>query len=245
MTGNTCRESEIESAKTITDNVDGWLQPAEGTFLYEVARNCKGRGVIVEIGSWKGKSTIWLAKGSKAGNNTKVYAIDPHIGSSENIEKLGIVWTYPEFRHNIENAEVEDIVISIPKTSEDAAREWDGKPIELLWIDGAHEYEMVKLDFDLWSPYLVEGGIIAFHDTTGWEGPRRLVKEELYTSPNYTDVRFINSLTYARKTRTNSIAQRLKSNWVLFLKNLCELGLNLHPPERIRKLVRIIVGGVQ
>ena len=244
MTG-TYWESEIESTKAITDSIEGWLQSAEGAFLYKAAKNCEGKGVIVEIGSWKGKSTIWLAKGSKAGSNIKVYAIDPHTGSSENIEKLGEIWTYQEFKGNIEKAEVEDIVISILKTSGDAAREWNGKPIELLWIDGAHEYEMVKLDFDLWSPYLIEGGIVAFHDTIGWEGPRRLVKEALYTSHNFSDVRFIYSLTYARKTHTNSIAQRLRNYWVLFLKNLCKLGLNLHPPEPTRRLVNRIISRIQ
>jgi predicted O-methyltransferase YrrM len=214
-------ESEIESIKAVIDSIEGFLQPAEGLFLYKTAKNCRGRGVIVEIGSWKGKSTTWLAKGSQSGNNIKVYAIDPHTGSSENREKLGEVWTYQEFMRNIKKAEVDDIVVSILKTSEEAAREWNGKPIELLWIDGAHEYELVKLDFDLWSPYLVEGGIVAFHDTIVWGGPRRLVKEALYDSHNFSDVRFIDSLTSARKIHTNSRAQRLRNNWVLMLKRIC------------------------
>jgi len=238
-------ESEIESTKAITDNIEGWLQFTEGAFLYKAAKNCEGRGVIVEIGSWKGKSTIWLAKGSKAGNNTKVYAIDPHTGSSRSRKRYGKVWSYPEFEHNIIEANVQDIVIPVIKTSKEAEQEWDGKPIELLWIDGAHEYEMVKLDFELWSHYLIEGGIIAFHDTIGWKGPRRLVKEEIYTSHNFTNVRFTYSITYAQKVRTNSITQRLRNNWVLFLKNICELGINFQPPEPIKRLANRIVGVVQ
>jgi len=160
-------EAEIEHVKEATDKVEGWLTDAQGEFLYNAAKNCQGRGVIVEIGSWKGKSTIWLAKGSKAGSNVKIYAIDPHTGSSGHKKKRGEVWTFEEFKQNIKRANVEDIVVPVVKTSEDAERDWDGKPIELLWIDGEHEYEMVKLDFDLWSPYLVEGGTIAFHDTIG------------------------------------------------------------------------------
>ena len=244
MTSAYC-ESEIESIKAVTDSIEGWLQPAEGLFLYKTAKNCGGRGVIVEIGSWKGKSTIWLAKGSKTGSNVKVYAIDPHTGSPENIKKRREIWTYQEFKRNIEKAEVQDIVMPVIKTSEDAAREWNGKPIELLWIDGAHEYEMVKLDFDLWSPYLIEGGIIAFHDTIGWEGPGRLVKEALYTSRNFANVRFIYSITYARKVRNNSITQRIRNNWVLLLKNTCEVGITLQPPEPIKRLANRLVSRVQ
>src|SRR5204862_2126445 len=56
--------------------IGGWLTPKEGRLLYELARGCTGRGVIVEIGSWKGKSTIWLASGSRRGPGVFVYAID-------------------------------------------------------------------------------------------------------------------------------------------------------------------------
>ena len=238
-------KEEIKAVEVITDYLDGWLHPQEGKFLYKAARNCKGKGVIVEIGSWKGKSTIWLAKGSKAGSGVKVYAIDPHTGSSENRRRYGEVWTFPEFEHNVVEADVQDIVIPLIKTSEEAGREWDGKAIELLWIDGAHEYEMVKQDFELWSQYLVEGGIIAFHDTIGWKGPRRLVKEEIYTSRNFADVRFIRASTFARKVNKNTRAQRLRNNWVLFLKNICELGNKGRPPEPVRRLANRIIGIAQ
>jgi len=80
---------EKEEIKKFVEKVDGWLLDIEGELLYDLAKNCKGNGVIVEIGSWTGKSTIWLGKGSKAGNKVKVYAIDPHTGSSE--QKNGII----------------------------------------------------------------------------------------------------------------------------------------------------------
>lgn len=238
-------EEEIKAVEIITDRLDGWLHPQEGKFLYKAAKNCKGKGVIVEIGSWKGKSTIWLAKGSKAGSGVKVYAIDPHTGSSENRDKYGKVWTYPEFEHNITEADVQDIVVPLIKTSEESGREWDGKAIELLWIDGAHEYEMVKQDFELWSQYLIEGGIIAFHDTIGWSGPRRLVKEEIYTSRNFTDVRFIMTSTFARKVNRNTMLQRLRNNRVMFIKNICELGSTIPLPSPVRTLANSIVSRIQ
>jgi MMP 1-O-methyltransferase len=238
-------EEEIKAVRLITGRLDGWLHPLEGEYLYKAARNCQGKGVIVEIGSWKGKSTIWLAKGSQAGNGVKVYAIDPHTGSPECRKQYEEVWTYPEFEHNIVEAGVQHIVIPLIKTSKEARQEWDGKPIELLWIDGAHEYEMVKEDFEVWSHYLVEGGIIAFHDTIGWRGPRRLVREEIYTSRNFADVRFIMTSTFAQKVNKNTVMQRLRNNRVLFLKDMCELGSILHPPSPVRMLAHRIIRGVQ
>ncbi len=238
-------KAEIVHVKEATDKIGGWLTDAQGEFLYNAAKNCKGKGVIVEIGAWKGKSAIWLAKGSKAGSNVKIYAIDPHTGSSGYKKRYGEVWTFEEFKENIKRANVEDIVVPVVKTSEDAARDWDGKPIELLWVDGEHEYEMVKLDFDLWSPYLIEGGIIAFHDTIRWPGPKRVAKDKIYNSHNFANVGFIGSLTYARKVRVNSLVERLRNRWVLFLKGVYESGLDLRLPKPIEKLAKRIVSLVQ
>lgn len=238
-------EAEIAIVKEAASKAEGWLADAQGKFLYNAAKNCQGRGVIVEIGSWKGKSTIWLAKGSKAGRNVKIYSVDPHTGASSYRERYGEVWTFEEFKQNIKLANVEDVVVPVIKTSKDAARDWDGKSIELLWIDGEHEYEMVKLDFELWYPYLIEGGTIAFHDTIGWPGPQRVVKDKIYKSHNFKDVGFIGSLTYARKVRQNSLAERLRNRWVLLLKDVYYLGSGLHLPQPIRKLARRIVSLMQ
>jgi len=182
------------------ENVEGWLQEKEGEFLYRTAKNVSGEHAIVEIGSWKGKSTICLALGSKAGNKAKVYAVDPHTGSTELKEIYGEIWTLEDFKSNIRSAGCKDIVVPIVKTSEEAAEGWN-KPIEFLFIDGAHEYELVKLDFELWHPHLIKGGVIAFHDTTGdrLEGPKRVVEEFVFNSRNFRDIGFIDSITFATK----------------------------------------------
>ena len=238
-------KAEIEYIKERTGKVEGWLTDTEAEFLYNAAKNCQGNGVIVEIGSWKGKSTIWLAKGSKAGSNIKVHAIDPHTGSSEHKERYGEVWTFKEFKENIKRANVADIVVPVVKTSEDAARDWDGKPIELLWIDGGHEYEVVKLDIDLWSPYLTNGGTIAVHDTTWLTGPKRVVKDKIFYSHNFANVRFVDTLTYARKVSVNSLAGRLRNRWVLFLLDAHDWGRGLPLPRPIRILARRILTLIQ
>jgi predicted O-methyltransferase YrrM len=179
-------------------DTDGWLTPGEGTFLYMAAQSCTGNGDIVEIGSWKGLSTTFIAKGSKAGKNVKVYAIDPHTGSPEHKEKYPNIDTYEEFKTNLHDLDVDDIVIPIKATSAEVAADWN-KPIELIFIDGAHEYKQVKQDFDVWYPYLIEGGMIALHDTTGWEGPAKVAKEEIVESGKFYDIRISGSITFGRR----------------------------------------------
>lgn len=204
----------MEDIEDITPNIDGFLTNKEGKFLYHVAKNCR-IGVIVEIGSFKGKSTIWLAKGSKKGSEINIYAIDPHTGSPEHKERYGNVWTFEEFKKNIKNEKVDDIVIPIVKTSEEAEKDWDFKPIEFLWIDGNHEYEMVKLDYEKWSPYLIDGGIIAFHDTTTWIGPSKVVEENLFKSKTFIVFERIDSITFAQKVKQNTSRDRLRNRWLL------------------------------
>jgi len=206
---------DIEEIKKITNKVDGWLTDNEGALLYNLAKKCTGKGVIVEIGSWKGKSTILLAKGSKDGNKTKIYAIDHHTGSSEHRLNGNKVWTFDDFKNNIKNAQVDDIIIPIVKTSEQAAKDFN-MPVELLFIDGAHEYEFVKQDFELWFPRLINKGIIAFHDTTEWPGPKKVVEESIRNSKYFKNINLIDSITYAQKNQLPK--ERFRDKFLLFFK---------------------------
>lgn len=237
--------AEIGPVKELAAQVEGWLTDAEAQYLYQAAKNCRGDGVIVEVGSWKGKSTIWLAKGSKAGNNVKIYAIDPHTGSSVHRDKYGKVRTLDEFQANIKRANVADIIVPLVKTSQDAEQDWHGKPVELLWIDGDHDYEMVALDLTLWSQYLIEGGTIAFHDTIFWHGPKKVVRDKICNSHAFAVVGFVDSITFARKVRANTLVTRLRNQWVLFLKNIFESGISLHLPTPVGKMAKKILKLVQ
>jgi len=194
---------DTEDIKKIVKNVDGWFSDKEGELVYNLAKNCTGKGVIVEIGSWKGKSTIWLGKGSKSGNEVPIYAIDPHTGSSEHQKENKKIWTFEEFKKNIKNANVDDIITPIVKTSKDAAQNFD-KPVEFIFIDGEHEHNFVKLDFDLWFPKVIDGGIMAFHDTTRFSGPKEVVRDLMFKSPFFKNVDFVNSITFGQKVIQNS-----------------------------------------
>ena len=231
---------EIGEIRGFIDGVEGWLSHKEGELLYNLAKNCTGRGCIVEIGSWKGKSTIWLGKGSKRGSSIKIHAVDPHIGFPDVEETYGKIWTFEEFKTNINASGVDDVIVPVVKTSEDAARDFHD-PVELIFIDGVHQYDYVKLDFELWFPKVLEGGIMAFHDTTGTQGAKQVVEEYVYRSRHFKNVRFADSITFAEKVKQNSLQDCLKNRYMLLLKHLYEFACKLHLPKSLRMLGKRIL----
>lgn len=233
---------DLDAVKRMTDQIDGWLSFAEAIVLYDLARNCQGKGVIVNIGAWKGKSTIWLGTGSQNGNNVKVYSIDPHKGSIEHQKKYGKINTYNEFMKNIRKAGISKLTIPLVMTSEEAAKNFK-EPVELVFIDGAHEYDMVKMDLDLWFPKVVDDGFIVFHDTLrkAWPGPKKVVDEFVYKSHVFKDVSFLETLTIAKKTKRNSLRDRMKNRTVLLVKNVCGFAVDLPIPKKVVRLIKKII----
>ena len=222
---------DAEEARRLADAVEGWLTPEEGRLLYNLAKTCTGQGVIVEIGSWKGKSTIWLGRGSKAGGRVPIYAIDPHTGSAETWQMFGEVWTFDEFLANIQTADVAGLVIPLRQMSEEAARSFD-KAVELIFIDGAHEYEMVRLDFELWFPKVIDGGIMAFHDADA-PGPRELVEKHVLGSRHFRHGRFVHSILVAEKVSRASLKERFRNRCTL-------MSRRRYLPQPIRGIARRI-----
>jgi MMP 1-O-methyltransferase len=193
--------------KPLIADIPGWLTDEEGEALYELARSCNGSGVIVEIGSWKGKSTVCLGLGSQAGNSVPVYAVDPHAD-----------YRFGDFKTNVERAGLADLVRPIASLSQTAADDFD-QAIELLFVDGSHEYDLVLEDFEKWVPKVVDGGWVAFHDTTWTKGPRKVVGQGIYRSRRFKDARFvIGSTTVARKVEHNTLADRTRNRYVLGVK---------------------------
>jgi len=201
--------------------IEGWLTAKEGNVLYELAKNCSVDGVIVEVGSWKGKSTICLAKGSIAGNRMKIFAVDPHTGSAEH-RKHGTVNTLAEFKRNIRQAEVQHIITPLVMTSEQAAEKFP-MPVGLLFVDGSHDYADVKKDFDCWISRVIPNGIVAFHDSVKWSGVRKVVDELVYNSNRFRHIRLINSMTIAEKVYGNNFCERMQNRTGLLQKKVIEL----------------------
>jgi len=195
--------SDFAPVRELIKDVPGWLSDEEGEALYELARECTGKGVIVEIGSWKGKSTICLGLGARAGNGVRIFAVDPHAD-----------YRHGEFKENIDRAGIADLVTPVKGLSQDVVGEFD-EPIELLFVDGSHDEDDVRTDFDQWVPKVVEGGVVAFHDTTWHDGVRKVVADKVYSSRQFKDVRFvIGSTTIARKVAANTARDRLHARRV-------------------------------
>ena len=219
-------EIEKEKIEKAMDKIQGWTSYREGFFLYEMAKKSAGKGVIVEIGSWKGKSTVCLGLGALAGKKTEIYAVDPHTGSPDHLaqhpgEKI---WTFKEFKENMKNAGLENAVSPVIKTSDEAVKNWE-KPIELLYLDvNYHDYELSKKDFTEWSKFVTEGGTIAIHNTYpdiqaiifenqplyGWPAPRKVLREFVFGSKNFKNISIISNTTYFTKCAKNNFSDKLK-----------------------------------
>jgi hypothetical protein len=164
--------------------IKGQIRRDEAHCLYELAQEASGEGVIVEIGSYCGLSTIALAKGSSRNRGVPVFAIDPH----EYVDPGGSVgrggWDYVPgdniaFFKNVLFSGMAKNVRPINLLSWAAAAAWD-RPISLLWIDGNHGYEAARRDFVDWSKFVIQGGYIAFHDSIDpADGPFQVVQEAL------------------------------------------------------------------
>jgi predicted O-methyltransferase YrrM len=226
----------------LTATVDGFLFPREGPLLFELARSCSGRGVIVEIGSFKGKSTIWLAAGAQDGAGVRVYAVDPHQGCPDLYERYGDkIWTFPEFELNVERAGVGELVTPIVATSEAAAAEFS-EPIELLFIDAMHDVESVRGDLAAWTPKVVEGGVVALHDTGRGQQPLIVAADTLYAARGFRDARFVDTISYARKTSHPNAYDRVRGRFVLRMKLSAQTVRKLRMPRAVRAVGRAVLG---
>ena len=177
--------------------IRGYLAPEEGLALMMLAEYGPGHGAVVEIGSFLGKSTCWLGIGAQSAGREKITAIDyfkplSFMAESEDEMDQAIVKegsTFPFFLQHIKAFGLQDQVEPIVSDSATAARAWDNTPIRLLFIDGHHEYDSVKKDFCLWSPFVQEGGIIVFHDyCKSWPGVVRYYDEMIASTAYYKEV---------------------------------------------------------
>jgi len=233
------RIDEKQLIKNYVKKTHALLTLNESKLLFSLAKNADKKGVIVEIGSYKGGSTVILGLGSKLSNNIKVYAIDPHIHRKEKWGKENVpLSTLDTFKKNVKEARLEDLIVPIVKTSKEASISWK-KPISLLWIDGNHEYDFVKMDFILWEKHLINGGLIALHDTNNsnktlfsmkisarrLDGPARVVKQYILNSKRFRNLKVIDSITVAQKVRHASHIDILKNKLRFYLAKLFKFYL--------------------
>jgi hypothetical protein len=180
-------------------SVEGHLGQGEAQLLFDLASNVSD-GCIVEVGSYRGKSTVALGLGARAAKRgVRVYAVDPHEAF---VGVLGGVFGPQDrlaFFQNMLRTGCAETVRLINVSSEVVSKGWE-HPIGLLWIDGDHRYEAVRRDFACWAPFLVEKGVVAFHDSLDENlGPARLIAE-LVGSGTYQKVSQVEITTVLQKT---------------------------------------------
>ncbi|UCH21021.1 MAG: class I SAM-dependent methyltransferase [Deltaproteobacteria bacterium] len=158
----------------LLDNIKGFLDEAEGRCLYDIASDASKQGPCLEIGSYCGKSTVYLGSACKQ-NNSILFSIDHHRGSEE--QQLGQEYfdpelvdsetnrvdTFKEFRRTIEMAGLEETVVPMVCRSEVAARQW-ATPLSLVFIDGGHTFKAAHTDYKAWVDHILPEGYLLIHD---------------------------------------------------------------------------------
>lgn len=192
-------ESVVVRACAAARVVPGFLTEVEARMLAVMAACTPGDGAIVEIGSFKGKSTVALATVAAHYGLEPVVSIDPHTSPSETCPDLeGQATSFDEFLQSLKKAGVEQQVEVHKAYSQEVAKSWT-RPIRLLWIDGDHTYVGAQSDFDLFSPFVIEGGVIALHDTLHeFEGPIRVFLKEMLRSDKFGPAGFCESTGWAQ-----------------------------------------------
>jgi MMP 1-O-methyltransferase len=152
----------------------GFMPPEEGLALYQTASDYAAAGPICEVGTYCGKSTVYLAAAA-ADAGQVVVTVDHHHGSEETQAgwehhdpevvdpRTGRMDTLPFFRATIEDAGLEEHVIAVVGISADVSRIWR-TPLGMLFIDGGHSEANVVADYEGWAPWVTRGGALAFHD---------------------------------------------------------------------------------
>jgi predicted O-methyltransferase YrrM len=152
----------------------GFLAEEEGDHLYRVALDAARLGPCVEIGSYCGKSTVCLGTACREVGQV-LFAVDHHQGSEEQQPGqeyfdpelfdpvAGRIDTFRFFHTTILRAGLDDTVVPVACRSDLAARAW-ATPLALVFIDGGHAYDTVLTDYRSWSPHVMPGGVLIFHD---------------------------------------------------------------------------------
>ena len=195
------------------NSVKGFIDHNEGICLYNYALNSSKKGPILEIGSYCGKSTIYIATAAKKYSGC-VYSVDHHTGSEENQvgweyhdielfdEETGRINSFPEFMRNLRKANLLDTVVPIVSDSSLVSRYWK-IPLSMVFIDGGHTMEAAFNDFSNWKDKIIKGGILAIHDVfpnpdDGGRPPYEIYRKAL-SEENFKEIEAVKSLRVLEK----------------------------------------------
>ncbi len=153
---------------------EGFMPDDEGMALHEAGRVAGRLGPLLEIGTYCGKSAVYLGAAARDAH-TVLYTVDHHRGSEENQAgwehhdprlvdpRTGRMDTLPFFRRTIEDAGLEDAVVAVIGSSPTVASNW-ATPLGLVFVDGGHAFDVALADFEGWARFVLPGGFLVFHD---------------------------------------------------------------------------------
>ena len=184
----------------LSESLSGCLSAREVRFLALAAATLPpSLGEVLEIGSFKGKSTTVLAKSVALAGGDRVVAVDPltlpaatdpPIESGESLSDI--------FWDTLDANGVRDMVEFHQLRSEELAPDWD-RPLRFLWIDGDHTHKGAKSDYDNFAHHLQPGSVVAFHDVLHpAEGPIRTFCEQVLLSPAFGACGLCGSIGWAQ-----------------------------------------------
>ncbi|HET8924275.1 MAG TPA: class I SAM-dependent methyltransferase [Candidatus Acidoferrum sp.] len=195
--------------------IDGWLDENEAELLLEscssALRSISQPWDCVEIGSYHGKSTVLLGNLLRShGTSAVLYAVDPHegrVGSSDR----GIQLLNPSLDaliNNIRSLELENVIRVL--VNQACKLTWES-PVGFVFIDGIHDYPSVARDFFKFDPWIIPGGVIAFHDYSDFYPGVKMFVDELVLNGAYEPVASAGSLMVCKKVRVSAADYRRRS----------------------------------
>ncbi len=168
-----------ERLRATAESARGFMPADEGIALYEAGLAGAEIGPLLEIGSYCGKSAVYLGAAARL-KKSLVFSIDHHRGSEEHqvgeeyhdpalVDDEGRVDTLAEFRRTIAQAKLEDVVVGVVGDSAVVAREW-ATPLGLVFIDGGHSAQAAEADYLGWAKWVMPRGLLVIHDV--FEDPK-------------------------------------------------------------------------
>ena len=202
MTRPPAHSASYAETRAAVADVEGWMSDDQGERLDAAARRLGAGQRIVEIGSFRGRSTIVLARAAAEG--VEVIAIDPHAGNDRGPQELeGYAAEASEdhraFRANLAAAGVDERITHLRMMSDEALGAVDG-PVHLLYIDGAHRYAPALADITAWGERVADGGTMLIHDSFSSIGVTLAILRRLALSGEWVYTGRSRSLAEFRRT---------------------------------------------
>ena len=207
------KNDKYKTTAALAAQVKGFMAEDEGKALFELALEAASHGPCLEIGSFCGKSAVYLGTACKIKGVT-LFTIDYHTGSEEQQpgelyfdpeiydKRKGEIDSFPLLRATLRKAELENTVVPMVTWSKVAARNWT-TPLGLVFIDGGHSYEAAYTDYQCWHKHLVPGGYLIFHDiipdpAKGGQAPYEVYKKAVASS-QFDELPMVNTLGILKK----------------------------------------------